>query len=81
MADGTTRLKLLVAEDHVLVREGLKRLIDDQPDMKVVAAAEDGVRAVRVAQDLVPDVALVDVSMPGLDGMQVTEMITASCPA
>ena len=63
------------------VREGLKRLIDDQPDMKVVAAAEDGVRAVRVAQDPVPDVALVDVSMPGLDGMQVTQMITASCPA
>ena len=81
MADETTTLKLLLAEDHVLVREGLKRLIDDQPDMKVIAEAEDGLRAVRMAQDLMPDVALVDVSMPGLDGTQVTQMITASCPA
>jgi DNA-binding NarL/FixJ family response regulator len=80
MADEMTRLKLLLAEDHVLVREGLKRLIDDQPDMEVVAEAEDGLRAVRVAQDVMPDVALVDVSMPGLDGTQVTQMITASCP-
>jgi DNA-binding NarL/FixJ family response regulator len=80
MADKATRLKLLLAEDHVLVREGLKRLIDDQPDMEVIAEAEDGMRAVRVAQDVMPDVALVDVSMPGLDGVQVTQMITASCP-
>src|SRR5688572_20149340 len=80
MADETKRLKLLLAEDHVLVREGLKRLIDDQPDMEVVAEAGDGVRAVRLVQDLMPDVALVDVSMPGLDGAHVTQMITASCP-
>ena len=74
------RLKLLLAEDHVLVREGLKRLIDDQPDMEVIAEAGDGARAVRLVQDLMPDVALVDVSMPGLDGAQVTQMVTASCP-
>jgi DNA-binding NarL/FixJ family response regulator len=80
MADETMRLKLLLAEDHVLVREGLKRLIDDQPDMEVIAEAGDGVRAVRLVQDLMPDVALVDVSMPGLDGAQVTQMVTASYP-
>ena len=80
MADDTTRLKLLLAEDHVLVRDGLKRLINAQADMEVIAEAEDGVRAVRVAQELMPDVALVDVSMPGLDGAQVTQLITASCP-
>jgi response regulator RpfG family c-di-GMP phosphodiesterase len=73
MAAQTTKLKLLLAEDHVLVREGLKRLIDDQPDMVVIAEAEDGIRAVRVAQDVMPDVAVVDLSMPGLDGVQVTQ--------
>ena len=80
MTDETKRLKILLAEDHVLVREGLKRLIDDHPDMEVVAEAEDGVCAVRLAQDYMPDVAVVDVSMPGLDGGEVTKMITTSCP-
>ncbi|HEX6599260.1 MAG TPA: response regulator transcription factor [Gemmatimonadaceae bacterium] len=80
MGDGTTRLKILLADDHALVREGLKRLIDDQPDMQVTAEAGDGVHAVRLAQDLTPDIALVDVSMPGLDGVQATQMITAACP-
>jgi hypothetical protein len=45
MADDTTSLKLLLAEDHVLVRDGLKRLINDQADMEVIAEAEDGVQA------------------------------------
>lgn len=80
MGDGTTRLKILLADDHALVREGLKRLIDDQPDMQVTAEAGDGVHAVRLAQDLTPDIALVDVSMPGLNGVQATQMITAACP-
>lgn len=80
MADDTRRLTLLLAEDHVLVREGLKRLIDEQPDMEVIGEAGDGVRAVRLAEDLMPDVAVVDVSMPELDGVQVAHMITASCP-
>ena len=80
MAEARTTIKILLADDHALVREGLKRLIEDQPDMQVVADAGDGVRAVRLAQDLTPDLALVDVSMPGLDGVQVTAMITASCP-
>lgn len=80
MGHGTTTLKILLADDHALVREGLKRLIDDQPDMQVTAEAGDGVRAVRLAQDLTPDIALVDVSMPGLDGVQATQMITAACP-
>lgn len=74
----TTRKKLalLLADDHVLVREGLKRLIDDQPDMEVIAEAADGHFAVRLAEERRPDVAVVDVSMPGLDGTQVTRLIT-----
>lgn len=62
------KLRVLLIDDHALVREGLKRLINDQPDMEVVADAGEGHMGVRLAQDLAPDIALVDVSMPGLDG-------------
>ena len=74
------KIRLLLIDDHALVREGLTRLIDDQPDMEVVADAGEGHLGVRLAQDLNPDIALVDVSMPGLDGRQVTQRIAATCP-
>lgn len=78
MADAN-KLRVLLIDDHALVREGLKRLIDDQPDMEVIADAGDGHLGVRLAQDLDPDIALVDVSMPGMDGTQVTQMIATTC--
>ena len=74
------KLRVILAEDHVLVREGLRRLIDEQADMRVIGVAEDGHMAVRLAQELTPDIALVDLSMPGLDGTQVTQLITDTCP-
>jgi two-component system response regulator NreC len=77
---GYASLRILVADDHALVREGLTRLIDDQPDMSVVAQAGDGLAAIQLAQDFAPDVALVDVSMPGLDGTRVTRFLKANCP-
>ena len=76
----TNKLRVLLIDDHTLVREGLKRLIDAQPDMQVIADASDGHTGVRLAKDFDPDIALVDVSMAGLDGMQVTQMIVSSCP-
>lgn len=79
MADAN-KLRVLLIDDHALVREGLKRLIDDQPDMEVIADAADGHVGVRLAQDLGPDIALVDVSMPGMDGTQVTQLIATTCP-
>jgi len=74
------KLRILIVDDHPLVRDGLKRLINDQPDMLVAAEAGDGHEALRVAKESLPDVALVDIWMPGLDGARVTQMITDACP-
>ena len=75
-----TKLRILIVDDHPLVREGLKRLINDQPDMQVAGEAGDGHEALRFAKASLPDVALVDIWMPGLDGARVTQMITDACP-
>jgi len=75
-----TKLRILIVDDHALVREGLKRLIHEQPDMLVVGEAGDGHEALRVAEECLPDVALVDIWMPGLDGARITQMITDACP-
>jgi len=75
-----TKLSILIVDDHALVREGLKRLIHEQPDMLVVGEAGDGHEALRLAKERLPDVALVDIWMPGLDGASVTQMITDACP-
>ena len=74
------KLRILIVDDHPLVRDGLKRLINDQPDMLVAGEAGDGHEALRFAKESLPDVALVDIWMPGLDGARVTQMITDACP-
>jgi two-component system, NarL family, response regulator NreC len=75
-----TKLRILIVDDHPFVREGLKRLIHEQPDMLVVGEAGDGHEALGLAKEHLPDVALVDIWMPGPDGARVTQMITAACP-
>jgi DNA-binding NarL/FixJ family response regulator len=75
-----TKLRILIVDDHPFVREGLKRLIHEQPDMLVVGEAGDGREALRLAKERLPDVAVVDIWMPGLDGPRVTQMITDACP-
>jgi len=74
------KLRILIAEDHETVREGIKMLINAQPDMEVVSEAGDGVTAVNIAQTVVPDVVLMDVSMPGATGFQATEKLNQLCP-
>jgi two-component system, NarL family, response regulator NreC len=78
--NSVTKLRILIVDDHALVREGLKRLIHEQPDMLVVGQADHGHEALRLAKERLPDVALVDISMPGLDGAHVTQMIKNVCP-
>lgn len=78
MADA--KLRILLADDHALVREGLRSIINDQPDMQVVGEAGDGPEAVRLCQSVRPDIALIDVSMPGWDGVTTTEMLRPACP-
>jgi DNA-binding NarL/FixJ family response regulator len=68
-------IKILIADDHGVVAEGLKHLIEAQPDMQVVAMAADGREAVRLARDAAPDVVLMDLSMPELNGADATRAI------
>ena len=68
-------IRVLVADDQDLVRTGLSMILDAQPDIDVVAQAPDGRTAVELAQQLRPDVCLVDIRMPGLDGIEVTELL------
>jgi DNA-binding NarL/FixJ family response regulator len=75
-----SNIRVIVAEDHATVREGLKLIINAQPDMEVVADAEDGRTAIELAQKLQPHVALMDISMPGLNGLKATAKLKECCP-
>src|SRR5262245_9890704 len=74
------RLRVLLADDHEMVRDGLKRLINEQSDMEVVAEAGDGREALRLAELREPDVVLVDISMPGVDGVTMSQELARVCP-
>ena len=75
------KLRILLAEDHVTVREGLKLILNAQPDMEVVGEAEDGHDAVARARQLSPDIVVMDISMPGLNGLKATRALQECCPA
>ena len=77
----TNKLRILLADDHETVREGLRMILDAQPDMHVVAMASDGREAVAQAERVTPDVVLMDISMPGLNGLAATMQLTERCPA
>jgi DNA-binding NarL/FixJ family response regulator len=80
MADTKAPLRILLADDHVTVRHGLKLLIDSQPDMKVVAEASDGAAAVHQAVALKPEVVVMDISMPGMTGLVATRKLKQMQP-
>lgn len=73
-------LRILLVDDHETVREGIKLLIDSQPDMKVIGEAENGEIAVKKTDELKPDIVLMDVSMPKLNGMKATRRIKRAHP-
>jgi two-component system response regulator NreC len=80
MRERTSPLRVLLADDHVTVRHGLKLLIDGQPDMKVIAEASDGDAAVKRALTLKPDVVVMDISMPGMNGLAATRALKKQQP-
>jgi DNA-binding NarL/FixJ family response regulator len=80
MPDPGGHLRILLADDHATVRHGLKLLIDSEPDMKVVAEAGDGREAVRQALELKPDVVVMDISMPGMNGLAAVRALKKSQP-
>lgn len=73
------KIRLLIADDHPTFREGLGRILEDEEDLECVGKAADGVEAVRLAKELQPDVILIDISMPNLDGISATRQIRAAC--
>ena len=77
----TSKLRILLADDHETVREGLRMILNAQPDMQVVATAGDGREAIAQAERMAPDVVIMDISMPGLNGLAATVQLTEKCPA
>ncbi|MGM0452951.1 MAG: response regulator [Thermodesulfobacteriota bacterium] len=73
-------IRILLADDHKITRDGLRALLEQQPDMAVIGEAENGREAIRMAMDLQPDVVVMDISMPELNGIEATRQIYTDLP-
>ena len=71
------KIKILIADDHSMIRQGLSKFLSDEPDMEVVGDANDGKTAIRLVKELHPDIVLMDISMPNLNGVEATRAIMA----
>src|SRR5437867_10850438 len=79
-AAGTDRIRVLIADDHALFRRGLIMVLEAEPDIEVVAEAQDGTEVIGKAEEFVPDVQLMDVRMPKLNGIEAARAIGESVP-
>src|SRR5215211_678685 len=80
LAEGVSMIRVVLADDHQLFRQGLRRLLEPEPDIEVVAEANDGLEAQRMVSDVQPDVVLMDLSMALVDGISATREITRQFP-
>ncbi len=76
----TVRIRVLVADDHAIVREGVHQLLSQQPDIEVVGEASDGAQVLDLARKLRPDLVLMDIGMPGMNGLEATRALKAEQP-
>ena len=70
-------IRILLADDHGIIRQGLRSLLEKEPDMQVVAEAEDGRKAIELVNECSPDIVIMDITMPNLNGVEATRQITA----
>jgi len=74
------KIKVVVADDHTILRQGIKALLDNQEGIEVVGEAKDGREAIKTIEELLPDVILMDIAMPGLNGLEATRRIKKKFP-
>ncbi|MFC1953214.1 response regulator [Chloroflexota bacterium] len=77
---GSDKIRIIIADDHVVVREGTRELLQKEEDLDVIGEAGDGDEAVKLGKELKPDVAIVDINMPNLNGIEATKQIKALSP-
>lgn len=78
--ESLVRIRVLIADDHAIVREGLRYMLDEQPDFQVVGEAANGEQALALAYTLAPDIVLMDIGMPGMNGLEATRALKAAQP-
>lgn len=77
----TTPIRILIVDDHSVVRKGLLNLLEDEPDIEIVGEASDGDDALDMLPDVLPDIMLLDITMPRMSGIEVTKEVTRSFPS
>ena len=80
-SSGGERISVLIVDDHAIVRQGLRTYLDLQPDIEVVGEAGDGREAVARVRETLPDIVLMDLVMPNVDGVEATRQVTAVSPS
>ncbi len=75
-----SKMRILIADDHAIVREGLRTLLEVQPDIEIVGEATDGEEAVNKTKEIQPDIVLMDITMPGMNGLEATRQIKQNNP-
>jgi len=76
----SNKIRILLADDHPLLRQALRSVLEKQHDFEIIAEACDGEEAVKLATELIPDIVIMDISMPNLNGLEATKQIKANCP-